>query len=360
VQAASAEVADLIYADLRPTLVLSAEGEILALNPAARRACPALAPGRSLFDFCHDTAGGLRRYLVRCAGSRAALPGAVTFDAAAPARHWRCDGAGIGGDGRRLVLRLRQRPEANENFLALSMKVSALDREIERRTAIQGRLEQALAENQRLLREVHHRVNNNFQTLLSTFVLAARGARSREFLAEMGSTARRVQAMAAAHRMLQATPDLADVDVRAVLREVVETVQRAHDRPEIVIALDVAPIRCDVDVATTLGLLANELLANVYQHAYPDRRPGTVMVALARTAADGYRLVVADDGVDLAAATGGAGNGLAIARALAARLGGTLTLQPGPPKVFAAELPGPHPEALRDTAGTAQAARDQA
>ncbi len=58
------------------------------------------------------------------------------------------------------------------------------------------------------------------------------------------------------------------------------------------------PLQLPIDVATPLVLILNEAVGNAFKHAFPDRRPGRIVVSLRRTV-DGIRIEVRDDGVGL-------------------------------------------------------------
>jgi two-component sensor histidine kinase len=79
-----------------------------------------------------------------------------------------------------------------------------------------------------------------------------------------------------------------------------------------------------------IGLLLAELITNAGKHAFPDDRPGTVRVSLERSA-DGFELMLEDDGIGMATGHQEAGLGTTLISRLARQAGGevTVTSEPG-------------------------------
>lgn len=150
-----------------------------------------------------------------------------------------------------------------------------------------------------LLREVHHRVKNNFQVIISLLAMQADGARdegTRLFLHEVESQAR---AMAFAYDQASRSPDLASVPMRDYLGSIVAGFRGPQPSGGSVdVQLSADELELDISRALPCGLLVNELLANAVKFAFPPRFSGapTVFVGL-EDRGDDYRLFVEDNGV---------------------------------------------------------------
>jgi two-component sensor histidine kinase len=180
------------------------------------------------------------------------------------------------------------------------------------------------------IREIHHRVKNNLQTVAALLRLQARridSARGREGLEE---AVRRVAAIAVVHETLSQTYE-EEVEFDAVADQLLALVSEVGDRG----GAHAGAVRLrrsgsfgtiGSEVATPLAMVLTEVLQNAMEHGFPDGRTGTVEVA-ARNSDDGLKVRVVDDGVGLPdgfdpAATSSLG--LAIVRTLVNELGGTL------------------------------------
>jgi two-component system, sensor histidine kinase PdtaS len=186
------------------------------------------------------------------------------------------------------------------------------------------------------IREIHHRVKNNLQTIAALLRLQGRHLQSPEARAALEESERRIRAIAVVHETLSRDPrDVVRFD--DIIQPLVRVVQEA------VTSLD-ADLRFDVvgdagylpgDLATPLAVVLNELMQNAVDHAFPfvEGRPtGCVRVHLARN--EGELLVdVVDDGVGLPStfSIGGSnGLGLSIVQALVTtELNGTIEMEAG-------------------------------
>ncbi len=186
------------------------------------------------------------------------------------------------------------------------------------------------------IREIHHRVKNNLQTISSLLRLQGRRLASREAKAAIEESVRRVRSIALVHEILSREAG-EDVPFADIVRPVCRMVEEAFHSPE-------RPVRCRVDgevghlpaaVATPLAVVLNELLQNAFDHAYPEEKEldrGQVVVRLERTGDELVVEVIDDgaglpDGFDLDRSTG---LGLSIVRTLVtSELGGSIRLWSG-------------------------------
>jgi two-component sensor histidine kinase len=188
------------------------------------------------------------------------------------------------------------------------------------------------------IREIHHRVKNNLQTISSLLRLQGRRLARGEAKSAIEESVRRIRSIALVHEILSREPG-DDVPFVDIVKPVVGMVADSMISPE-------HPIRFEVDgdggilpagVATPLAVVLNELLQNAVDHAYPPEldltgAPGQVRVAIAREGRL-LRLRVADDGVGLPPGFQlgqSTGLGLSIVRTLVTGdLAGEISISPG-------------------------------
>ncbi|MGZ6825829.1 MAG: sensor histidine kinase [Mycobacteriales bacterium] len=183
------------------------------------------------------------------------------------------------------------------------------------------------------IREIHHRVKNNLQTVAALLRMQARRMTDPGAQAALQESVRRVASIAMVHETLSLALDetvafdgIAD-KVLAMCAEVATTgspVQVVRSGSFGVLA---------AEVATPLSMVLTELVQNAVEHAYPDGRAGLIEVGVDRSDEE-LVVEVVDEGTGLPPGFDLAGSprlGLQIVRALVAGdLGGTLVLQPGP------------------------------
>jgi two-component sensor histidine kinase len=177
------------------------------------------------------------------------------------------------------------------------------------------------------IREIHHRVKNNLQTIASLLRLQARRLTSDEAKGALHESVLRIGSIALVHETLSEGPsDVAEFGdvVRRITRMVAEGLMLPDSDVEMKVVGTTGPI--GADVATPLAVSVTELMQNAMEHAFPGDRTGTVAVELAHSD-DEIKVVVWDDGVGLPdEVPEGARLGLQIVRALIGELGGEFSM----------------------------------
>ncbi len=182
------------------------------------------------------------------------------------------------------------------------------------------------------IREIHHRVKNNLQTIASLLRLQGRRLRSVEAREALAESERRIRSIAIVHETL--SRDAGDV-VRfgEIVRPLVRVVEESVTSHDLAITFSVEGDVGEVpgEVATPLAVVLNELMQNVVDHAYPGDEPreGHVSVRLAREG-DEVVIAITDDGVGLPGRFSldeSKGLGLSIVQALVTgELGGSIEM----------------------------------
>jgi two-component sensor histidine kinase len=186
------------------------------------------------------------------------------------------------------------------------------------------RRDRLLVSKDATIREIHHRVKNNLQTISSLLRLQGRRLESAEARAAIEESVRRIRSIALVHETLSAGASQ-EVELGEIVRQLVRMVGEgitSDDQPvRLVVKGDPGQVRAEV--ATPLAVVLTELLQNALEHAFPAERfadpdaPPRVVVSLTN---DATQLVVrvADNGVGLpdGFALDGSTLGLTIVRAL--------------------------------------------
>ena len=177
------------------------------------------------------------------------------------------------------------------------------------------------------IREIHHRVKNNLQTIASLLRLQARRVRSEEAKDALNESVLRIGSIALVHETLSVNPqDTAEFGevARRIGQMVADGMVLPTQEIEVKVSGQAGPL--GADLATPLAVTLAELLQNAIEHAFPDERSGTIKVELARED-EMVVLVVWDDGVGISDhVLGGARLGLQIVRSLIEELGGSMTV----------------------------------
>jgi two-component sensor histidine kinase len=187
------------------------------------------------------------------------------------------------------------------------------------------------------IREIHHRVKNNLQTISSLLRLQSRRLQSEEAKDAVAESVRRIRTIALVHETLSREPgeDVPFIEIVRPLVRLAEEGLQSVDRP-VRLSVQGEGGRLPATVATPLSVVLTELLQNAIDHAFPDnaatKSHGVVVVQLDNSG-DELRVRVLDNGIglkedfDLKATQG---LGLSIVRTLVTtELAGTITMRPG-------------------------------
>lgn len=180
-------------------------------------------------------------------------------------------------------------------------------------------LEETLAENQLLLREVHHRVKNNLQTISSLIQLQAMEPSTKRDLRA------RIGAMAGVHEHIYGGERLGEINAADYLQQVADGVRLGFGR-EVTLDLAVEPLTLHPDQALGVGLIVTELISNSIKHSFAERSDGAISLSLSSDGAGMGTLRVSDNGRSFDPATKGKGIGLRLLKGFATQLNGEYTL----------------------------------
>lgn len=150
-----------------------------------------------------------------------------------------------------------------------------------------------------VIKEIHHRVKNNLQTIASLLRLQERRAQCGETRLVLRDCISRVNSIAIVHEYLS-QQDSGLIDVGRVAKGIYQAIIGSMLNPDFVLE---AEFRADEvllpsDKATSIALILNELLQNTIEHAFAERGHGKLQVKFIEDA-EGCTLSIADDGVGL-------------------------------------------------------------
>jgi len=159
-----------------------------------------------------------------------------------------------------------------------------------------------LVTNAAVVREMHHRIKNNLQTVAMLLRLQAGDGQSLTARDALHLSISRIQSIAAVHEVL-AQERFRSVNVKEVAERIARLTAQNMLRPdlEVEIAVEGEAIILPSQAATSLALVINELLQNSLEHAFAGLDRGSVRISIGRGPGE-FVVEVCDDGVGLGAA----------------------------------------------------------
>ena len=160
-------------------------------------------------------------------------------------------------------------------------------------------IEKRIKEKETLLREVHHRVKNNLQTVSSLLSLQSRSLKDPKMKNIIKSSQNRVISMAIVHEMLYMRQDLTKIEYKSYVQELSEYLIRSLKGTEnkVKLNIDIPDIKLGIDTAIPLGLLINETITNALKYGIVGDKEGEISIAMKQGNNNEYILNIGDNGV---------------------------------------------------------------
>ena len=181
------------------------------------------------------------------------------------------------------------------------------------------------AENELLLREIHHRVKNNLEVVSSLLALQSAQIDDPNTKYAMAESQNRVNSIGIVHQKLYQGTNLGAVEMKDYFLNLSESILEsfgAEQRIDLKLAME--NLDLDIDMAVPLGLIVNELLTNCIKYAFPKTDKGTITIKLHKLD-NILRLEVADNGIGKSGFVHGTGFGGQLVSLLTQQLNGTMT-----------------------------------
>jgi two-component sensor histidine kinase len=161
-------------------------------------------------------------------------------------------------------------------------------------------LQHYLTEKEWLLKEIHHRVKNNLQIVMSLLNSQSAYIDNEHALTAIHDSRHRVHAMSLIHQKLYGSENVSSIDMSFYIRELVSYLSDSFDTGQrIRFEYDIEPLELDVSQAVPLGLILNEAITNSIKYAFPGGRNGVIAISLSPTAPDHYLLSISDNGIGM-------------------------------------------------------------
>jgi PAS domain S-box-containing protein len=183
--------------------------------------------------------------------------------------------------------------------LSKGMVSTAMD--ITERKKAEERIKASLEEKVVLLREVHHRVKNNLALVSSLLGLQSDHATDEMHRRMFEDCRNRVKSMAQAHELLYQSENLACLNVRKYVANLLDhlILSIGSIGASVRIKKEIEDVSFGLDTAIPVGFLLTELLSNCLKHAFPNGGEGEIAISLRATDHDMFELCVKDNGIGI-------------------------------------------------------------
>jgi len=161
-------------------------------------------------------------------------------------------------------------------------------------------LKNMVKERDLLIQEIHHRVKNNLQIIISLIDLQLHIQNDRDPQSLLEDLKNRIQLMAILHDHLYHQSCIQQVDLGSYIKSIIDNLSKTYNSSlnNILVQISTQDMIVPFQKAILYGLLVNELVSNSIKHAFPMGRAGSIHVELSSEDEHVY-LVISDDGIGI-------------------------------------------------------------
>ncbi len=161
-------------------------------------------------------------------------------------------------------------------------------------------LKHSLKEKEVLLKEVHHRVKNNLQIIISLIRLQTSRIANRVTVEQLHTSLNRIKSIALVHEMLYGSHDLANIDFGIYIQKITSSLRDIYLSSQYDIKIDISAnnVFLGVDSAVPCAIIINELVTNAIKHAFGRSKKGNISISL-NTEGGFHVLNVHDNGIGM-------------------------------------------------------------
>lgn len=161
-------------------------------------------------------------------------------------------------------------------------------------------LKKLVSEKEWLLKEIHHRVKNNLQIVISLLNTQSAYLENEDALLAIQNSQHRMHAMSLIHQKLYQSDNLASIDMSWYIHQLVAYLKDSFDSDsKITYKIETERVDLDVAQAVPLGLILNEAISNAIKYAFPDGKKGYINISLKNTKEGVFQMAISDNGIGL-------------------------------------------------------------
>ncbi|MEN9332184.1 MAG: hypothetical protein RLZZ94_1274, partial [Bacteroidota bacterium] len=181
--------------------------------------------------------------------------------------------------------------------------IVVIETDITLRKKMEEQIKAALEEKGLLLREIHHRVKNNLQIIISLFNLQTSYIDDDKAYQALKEGQDRIKSMALIHERFYQSDGISQIDFDDYSRKLIEHLYSSFkiNPNTIVVDIKIENVKLDIDTAVPCGLIINEIVSNAFKHAFKEGDKGIVQIRLQNTTEGEYYLEIKDNGVGMSA-----------------------------------------------------------
>jgi PAS domain S-box-containing protein len=172
--------------------------------------------------------------------------------------------------------------------------------DITERLSYEEQIKNSLTEKEVLLKEIHHRVKNNFQIIISLLNLNEEFLSDKQGLNIFTDIQTRVRSMALIHELMYKHESFVVLNIKDYIENMINFLRNTYidTQDRINVSCDIDNVELEMDYLIPCGLIINELFTNSLKHAFPNGSRGNISIKF-KLKFNKYILSISDDGLGL-------------------------------------------------------------
>lgn len=226
-------------------------------------------------------------------------------------------------------LKIKQE-EINIQNNSLSFLLNEKEKLLQDKDNLLGRQQDLLTEKEWLLREVHHRVKNNLQIVMSLLYTQSAYLQNTDARDAIRDSQNRVQAISIIHQKLYNKGNVATIVMADYITDLVRYLYTCYDcgHRKIRFKENLDQVNLDISQAVPMGLILNEAITNSIKYAF-NKTGGEILINAKLSAPETIALLISDNGKGLPSnfnLTETSSLGMEMMKALSKQLGGSFEI----------------------------------
>lgn len=193
---------------------------------------------------------------------------------------------------RYMILQKEKRALTALRLQETANRAAIIEQNVEEKTQ---KLDAALKAKEMLIKEVHHRVKNNLQIILSMLRMQSFKSDNSEVKKKLQDLEHRINAIAKSYEMLLITENIEKIDMKSYIKALVDDIAQAYNfKKHHIEILSNIEAKIALKQAVYIGLIVNELITNAYEHGEVLERKSRIFISF-KQVGEIYELIIDDN-----------------------------------------------------------------
>lgn len=158
-------------------------------------------------------------------------------------------------------------------------------------------LQKLVNEKESLMQEIHHRVKNNLQIVMSLLSSQSSTLKNKEAFDAIQKSQHRLYAISLLHKKLYRTDIVREIEMENYINELLHNFRDTFDMQNIHFQTDLDLLFLDEAQAVSVGLILNESITNAIKYGFPDNQKGTIFIIMKSLENFKVQLEIKDNGI---------------------------------------------------------------